>query len=135
MITDATPMTMIDILSRIRAMPPTAKSQPKVIETTIQRMSEKRLYVKTSNRPIRSRAKEMASMLSFLICVALVTAINGAPTAETETSGCSVPSLFMASSTSSATLEFIPDSLVPYGEVKKASPWPSFVNMQSSTMS
>ena len=55
----------------------------------------------------------MAKMLSFLICVALVTAINGAPTADTETSGCSASVRLMASSTNLATLEFMPDSLVP----------------------
>ncbi len=78
----------------------------------------------------------MASMLSFLICVALVTAMNGTPTADTETSGCSASVRLMSRLIDKFRhLGIHPRLTHPYGEVKKASPWPSFVNMQSSTMS
>ena len=71
----------------------------------------------------------MASMLSFLICVALPAAISGAPTALISMSGCPASVLSMASCTITATLAFIADSLVPNGDVRKAMPLPSFRNM------
>ena len=133
--TDATPSTIIDIESLTRDMIPMAKSQPKAMETAIHAISWNLLYERASRMPMSSRAMEIARMLSRLICLALVTAMRGAPTALTSTSGYSSLTFSAAVSTSSATFEFIPDSLIPKGEVKKARPCPSRVNIQSSTIS
>ena len=125
----------MDMESLTRDIIPMANIQPNAIETAIQAISWNLLYEKARSRPMSSRAMDIARMLSFFIWLALVTAIRGAPTASSSTSGYSFLTFSEAVSIIPATFEFIPDSLMPKGEVRKASPLPSRVNMQSSIIS
>ena len=77
--TELIPITIMETLSRNRAKPPIAKSQPHAIDNTIKKILRKLRKVKRSNAMISVTAIITESMLSDLICEAFPTAITGPP--------------------------------------------------------
>ena len=124
MIMVPTPSTITDIESLNSDMRATAATQPAAVVAKIQAMLLKRRYVSARRRHIRSKAITPAMTLSCFMREAFPAAIRPGPTAETLTEGFEASVAAMTSSTSEATLEFIPDSLEPYAEVMNPIPTP-----------
>ena len=128
------PTTIIEMLDLNKAMTAKAKIQPKRTETPSQIRLRLRAMVNIKMPKISTIAKEMERKLSFLICCALVTAMVGAPTAVTRTSGCSASvcstTLLISSTICALPLVSLPEN----GDEKKAKPMsPRSLNRYSSS--
>ena len=115
MMMDAMPTTMSEMSLRKSPMTPRANRKPKAVVMAISN-SERRLWkVKSKSSKISTAEIITAIMVSCLICVALSTAITGAPMKQTSTPSPAISCLASLSNEISWALRLV--SLPPKGDL------------------